>query len=105
MTSESRLPDSGSRMKAAIAWRFWFTRKRPSQIENDHGPEGGFEECPRSRPKDGDDAVPPILMGNTAPTFFLAKRGSIAFSKNDLNPVVVWESFASRLAVPCRSSF
>ena len=43
------------------------------------------------------------FSGNTAPTFFLLKKGSMVFRRKDLNPVVVSESLACKLAVPLRS--
>jgi hypothetical protein len=44
---------------------------------------------PKSNPKVGESPVPWILMGRTAPAPFLAKKGSTAFRRSDLKPVVV----------------
>ena len=41
-------------------------------------------------------------IGITAPALLVLKIGSSAFSKNDLTPVVVWDSLASKVAVPIR---
>ena len=65
------------------------------------GREGSSQPF-RFRPNDGFCRVPVIRIGITAPALLVLKIGSSAFSKNDLTPVVVWDSLASKVAVPIR---
>ncbi len=47
--------------------------------------------------------VPEILMGTWVPAPSLAKKGSTGLRSRDFQPVTIWETWASRRAVPLKS--
>lgn len=57
-----------------------------------------------SRPNEGCSRLPVIVMGRTAPAPFFLNKGSTAFRRKDLIPVVVSDTLASRCRVPRKSS-